>query len=140
MTAASISVRRPTGPTAFRSTLLIVAVDASVLAVTTAVLTLGLVGRPPSGSPIVVVPITISILALLAYFSLAFANSERVRWPWVALALLAALVYLPAPALGWSSVYMQASLMATAGMTLSRRSGLIAFVSPVVGTDAIYLL
>src|SRR5215471_5433488 len=107
MTATWASPRRPVGPGGTRSKVLIVAVDASFTGVTAAVLTLGLVGRPPSGSPIVVVPLTLAILALLVYLSVAFANSQRARWSLPALALLVALVYIPAPLLGWTSVYIQ---------------------------------
>ena len=140
MTAAAASLGRLDGPGAMRSRLLILGVDACVTGVTAAVLTLGLVGRPPSGPLIIVLPSTLAIFALLVYLSLAFANSERARWSLPALLLLATLVYIPASLLGWTAAYMQAPLMAAAGMSLPRRAGFIAFFVPVVGTDIFYLL
>ncbi len=119
---------------------LIVAVDAGATFVPGLVVAFGVAGRKPTGSLLFVAPLTLAIFALVVRHSFAFAASHRPRGAIPSLAFLALLVYAPNLWFEWNWSFMQACLMACAAMVLPRRAAAIAFVAPVIATDAVLVL
>jgi two-component system sensor histidine kinase DesK len=115
----------------------LVAVHLAVLAPAPVIVSFGIAGEPGTGPAVIAVPLGLAILALQLRHSVALARGVHLRGGLWTLLALAVLVYLPLPWFGWSWVWMQACLMASAPMVLPRWPAAVAVAAPVLGTDVV---